>query len=183
MSDKVPELFVFKQSYKSRNRPSTRILNQKHLVYISTRPGVMRNPECGFGLWGKPPGMKASKNIDDLRKAYRVVGKASEGHTLYRAILSVDKNTAKDYDLYDRETWQKLINTRISVIQREMHIKPEDFRWVASMHYKKRHPTSTSSIGTMGRNPVRSLSVRSTLNRFQSVSAPPFHGHCILKRS
>lgn len=140
MSDKVPELFVFKQSYKSRNRPSTRILNQKHLVYISTRPGVMRNPECGFGLWGKLPGMKASKNIDDLRKAYRVVGKASEGHTLYRAILSVDKNTAKDYDLYDRETWQKLINTRISVIQREMHIKPEDFRWVASMHYKKRHP-------------------------------------------
>lgn len=140
MDDKVPKLFVFKQSYKSRNRPSTRVLNQKHLVYIATRPGVMRNPECGFGLWGKLPDMKASKDIDDLRTAYQVIGKASEGHTLYRAILSVDNNTARDYDLYDRETWQKLINTRISVIQREMHIKPENFRWVASMHYKKRHP-------------------------------------------
>ncbi len=97
MSDKVPELFVFKQSYKSRNRPTTRVLNQKHLVYIATRPGVMRNPECGFGLWGKLPGMKASQNIDDLRTAYRAIGQASEGHTVYRAILSVDKNTAKDY--------------------------------------------------------------------------------------
>lgn len=140
MSDQVPELFVFKQSYKSRNRTSTRVLNQKHLVYIATRPGVMRNPECGFGLWGKLPDMKASKNIDDLRTAYRAIGKASEGHTVYRAILSVDKKTARDYDLYDRETWQKLINTRISVIQREMLIKPENFRWVASMHYKKHHP-------------------------------------------
>ena len=140
MSDTVPELFVFKQSYKSRNRASSRILNQKHLVYISTRPGVMRNPECGFGLWGKLPDMKASKNINDLRTAYQAIGQASEGHTVYRAILSVDKNTARDYDLYDRETWQKLINTRISVIQREMHIKSENFRWLASMHYKKHHP-------------------------------------------
>ncbi|WP_293009848.1 MULTISPECIES: relaxase MobL [unclassified Oscillibacter] len=140
MADKAPELFVFKQSYKPRNLPDTRVLNQKHLVYIATRPGVMRNPGCGFGLWGKLPDMKASKNIADLRTAHQAVGTASKDHTLYRAILSVGKTTARDYDLYDRETWQKLINTRISVIQREMHIKPEDFRWVAAMHYKKTHP-------------------------------------------
>ena len=134
------ELIVFTQSYKSKNLPSTRILNQKHLVYIATRPGVMRNPDCGFGLWGKLPGMTASKNINDLRTAYQAVGKASENHTLYRSIISVNKNTATEYGLYDRETWQKLINSKISVIQREMGVKPENFRYVASMHYKKRHP-------------------------------------------
>ncbi|MET0017985.1 relaxase MobL [Oscillibacter sp.] len=167
MSDKVPELFVFKQSYKSRNRPSTRILNQKHLVYISTRPGVMRNPECGFGLWGKLPDMKASKNIDDLRTAYRAIGEASEGHTVYRAILSVDKNTARDYDLYDRETWQKLINTRISVIQREMHIKPENFRWVASMHYKKIHPHVHILYWDNGKEPRQEYICK---ERFEQIS-------------
>lgn len=167
MAVKVPELFVFKQSYKSRNRPSTRVLNQKHLVYIATRPGVMRNPECGFGLWGKLPGMKASKNIDDLRTAYRVVGKASESHTLYRAILSVDKNTARDYDLYDRETWQKLINTRISVIRKEMHIKPEDFRWVASMHYKKRHPHVHILYWDNGKEPRQEFISK---ERFEQIS-------------
>lgn len=167
MAVTVPELFIFKQSYKSRNRPSTRVLNQKHLVYIATRPGVMRNPECGFGLWGKLPDMKASKNIDDLRTAYRVVGKVSEGHTLYRAILSVDKNTARDYDLYDRDTWQKLINTRISVIQREMHIKPENFRWVASMHYKKRHPHVHILYWDNGKEPRQEFISK---ERFEQIS-------------
>lgn len=136
----APELFVFKQSYKSRNLSSTRVLNQKHLIYIATRPGVMCNPECGFGLWGKLPGMKASQNIDDLKLARKEIGEASEGHTLYRAILSVDQDTAGKYDLHERGTWQSLVNSRISILQREMHIKPQDFRWVASMHYKKSHP-------------------------------------------
>lgn len=140
MDGKAHEPIVFKQSYKSKNLSSTRVLNLKHLAYIATRPGVMRNPGCGFGLWGKLPDMKASKNINDLRVASKAVGKASENHTLYRAIISVDKNTAADYGLYDRERWQKLIYSNISVIQREMGVKPENFRYVASMHYKKRHP-------------------------------------------
>lgn len=140
MSEKAREPIVFKQSYKSKNLSSTRILNQKHLVYIATRPGVMRNPGCGFGLWGKLPDMKTGKNINDLRTAYRAVGEASENHTLYRAILSADKDTAQKYDLYDRERWQKLIYSNISVLQREMGVKPENFRYVASVHYKKRHP-------------------------------------------
>lgn len=140
MPDKIPELFVYKQSYKARNIPSTAVLNQKHLIYIATRPGVMCNPECGFGLWGKLPGMVSSQNINDLRLARKEIGAASADHTLYRAVLSVDKQTAQQYDLYNRETWQSLINTKISVIQREMRIKPDNFRWVASMHYKKRHP-------------------------------------------
>lgn len=67
MPDKVPEMFVYKQSYKARNLPSTPVLNQKHLIYIATRPGVMCNPECGFGLWGKLPSMASSQNLNYIK--------------------------------------------------------------------------------------------------------------------
>ena len=77
--------------------------------------------------------MVSSQNINDLRLARKEIGAASADHTLYRAVLSVDKQTAQQYDLYNRETWQSLVNTKISVIQREMRIKPDNFRWVASM--------------------------------------------------
>lgn len=83
MGEKAREPIVFKQSYKSKNLASTRILNQKHLIYIATRPGVMRNPGCGFGLWGKLPDMKTGKNINDLRTARQAVGEASKSHTLF----------------------------------------------------------------------------------------------------
>lgn len=167
MSARVPALFVFKQSYKPRNLASTRALNQKHLIYIATRPGVMCNPECGFGLWGKLPDMKASQNIDDLKLARKEIGMASEGHTLYRAILSVDQDTAKKYDLYDRATWQSLINTRLCVLQREMHIKPQNFQWVASMHYKKRHPHVHIIYWDAGKEPQKEFISK---ERFEKIS-------------
>lgn len=165
--EKTPALFVFKQSYKPRNLASTRALNQKHLIYIATRPGVMCNPECGFGLWGKLPGMKASQNIDDLKLARKEIGEASEDHTLYRAILSVDKSTAEKYDLYDRATWQSLINTRLCCLQKEMNIKPQNFRWVAAMHYKKNHPHVHIIYWDGGKEPRKEFI---TKKRFEKIS-------------
>lgn len=131
---------VFKQSYKSRNLASTATLNRKHLVYIATRPGAVHNPGCAFGLWGRLPGILAPENIDDFRLAKKTVTQASKDHTLYRAIISVDRDTAKQHDLYNRKTWEPLINAKIDVIAREMGIKTGDFCWVASMHYEKGHP-------------------------------------------
>lgn len=52
---------------QARNLPSTPVLNQKHLIYIATRPGVMCNPECGFGLWGKLPSMASSQNPNYIK--------------------------------------------------------------------------------------------------------------------
>ena len=140
MSQKAGERFVFKQRFKSRNMSSTKVLNQKHLIYIATRPGVMKNPDCGFGLWGKLPGMSKIDNVMDLRAARVLVGEASEQHTLYRAVLSVDRETAQEYGLYERDAWEKLLRSRIDVLRRGMGIKKENFCWVAAMHYKKHHP-------------------------------------------
>lgn len=140
MSGSAGERFVFKQSYKSRNVKSTKVLNQKHLIYIATRPGVMKNKDCGFGLWGKLPGMDKIDDIESLGAARRLVGEASERRTLYRAILSVDKKTAQQYNLYDREEWEKLLRSKIDILRRGMNIKKENFCWTAAMHYKKNHP-------------------------------------------
>lgn len=132
---------MFKQSYKSRAlKNTTAILNQKHLIYIATRPGVVCNPDCGFGLWGRLPSSSVSQNINDLKQAKKIVRQASANHTLWRAIISVDDATAKKYDLYSRQTWQSLVDAKINVLAEEMHIKNQNFSWVASMHYVKGHP-------------------------------------------
>lgn len=131
---------VFKQRYKSVNISTTPTLNRKHLVYIATRKGAIHNPGCGFGLWGRLPGMEGSENIDSLQKAKRTVTEVSKRRTIYRAILSVDSETGKQHDLYRRETWQKLIDRKISVLATQMGIDRKDFCWCASMHYTKGHP-------------------------------------------
>lgn len=64
MSGMADERVVFKQSYKPRNAPSTRVLNLKHLEYITTRPGVMCNSSCGFGCFGKIADMTAMAMSD-----------------------------------------------------------------------------------------------------------------------
>lgn len=131
---------VFKQRYKSRNLSSTPALNRKHLAYIATRPGAVHNPGCGFGLWGRLPGISEPESINNLKEAKRVVTQASKAHTLYRAVISADGETAKRHDLYSRKTWESLINQKINVLANEMDIKRKDFCWAASMHYEKGHP-------------------------------------------
>lgn len=131
---------VFKQWYKSRNIASTAVLNQKHLEYIATKPETARNPECSFGLWGRLPGVRDPENIYDLRAAKKTVGQISKEHTIWRAIFSVDKETALQHDLYNRQTWEDLLQKKIDVLAKKMGIKREDFCWLASMHYKKGHP-------------------------------------------
>lgn len=132
---------LFKQRYKPKNLPTTPILNVKHLTYIATRPGAIYNPGCGFGLWGRLPGVREPTLVNDFRAAKEAVYHASrQPRTIWRAILSVDSKTAEDHGLYDRKNWEKLVNQKIGVLAREMGIRDKDFCWVAAMHYAKGHP-------------------------------------------
>ena len=146
---------IFKQRYEPMRAPETRIKNLKHLEYITTRLGVMCNPGCGFGCFGKISDMTAMANIDDLRIAKLEVGNASKGHTIYRAILSADRETAQKYGLYERDAWEKLLRSKISVIREAMHIRQSDFRWVASVHYKKNNPHVHIMYWDAGSDPRR----------------------------
>lgn len=133
-------MIVFKQSYKSRSDPAAPGLNVRHLQYIATRPGVIHNQGCGFGLWGQMPGHGPPGNITDLQAAKKELREVSERRTVYRAVLSVDQKDAAEKGLYDRSKWEGLVERHISVIAKEMDIRPENFRWLASMHYAKGHP-------------------------------------------
>lgn len=131
---------VFKQRYKAVSVKNVAVLNQKHLEYMATRKGTIKNPGCGFGLWGKFPGQYQARNIENLQMAKKLIGQVSKNKTIYRVILSVDDETAKTKELYERSSWEKLLNERISCIPKEMAIQPGNFNWCASMHYKKGHP-------------------------------------------
>jgi len=88
---------VFKHWYRSANLSDIAIRNQKHLEYIATRKGCVPNPWCDFGLWGRFP-FKTVSNIDNLERAKKVIGEASAHHTLFRAIISVNKDTAEKHE-------------------------------------------------------------------------------------
>ncbi len=131
---------VYKQWYRSVNRPKTPVLNKKHLIYIATRPGAIYNKDCGFCLWGKVPGMATAATINNLEKAKKLVVEDSYVSTLYRVILSLKHDDALDKGFYERDAWQKLVSQKIDIIAKEMDIDPEDFNWLASYHHSKGHP-------------------------------------------
>lgn len=131
---------VYKQRYRSRNLQGTPGLNVRHLHYIATRPGAVHNPGCGFGLWGKLPGDDHVRIQTDLERAERILKDRSNERTVYRAVISVGRETAEQKGLYRRECWERIVNEHIGVLAEEMGIKPENFCWCASMHYAKNHP-------------------------------------------
>lgn len=138
----MAEGVVFKQSYKPVNEKRTPMLNGKHLIYIATRKGAIHNKDCSFGLFGRLPYMEAAADINNLDSAHTVITSVSRRRTIYRAILSVDDDTAKNHGLYERAVWQQLVTDKISVLagENEMNIDRQDFCWTASMHYAKGHP-------------------------------------------
>lgn len=138
----MAEGVVFKQSYKPVNEKRTPMLNGKHLIYIATRLGAIHNKDCAFGLFGRLPYMEAAADINNLEAAHTVITSASRRRTIYRAIISVDDDTAKNHGLYERTAWQQLVTEKIGVLagEKEMNIDRQDFCWTASMHYAKGHP-------------------------------------------
>lgn len=132
---------IFKQSFKPLQDARTPMLNQAHVRYIATRPGVMLNRDSGFGLWGQLPGQAEPQDQTDLAGAIRAVGRASRQSTMLRCIVSVDGDTAVQHGLYQRQNWEDMVRQRlIPALCREMHMDPAGLHWLASMHYKAGHP-------------------------------------------
>jgi hypothetical protein len=131
---------VYKQRYNPKANPNTPVRNASHLVYIACRKGVVPNPECGFGLWGRMEKEGKPGNIDNLRKATEEMRELSKKHTVYRVILSLKEETALAKGLVGREEWQRLITSNVAAIAKENDIASEDFRWCAAYHQEKGHP-------------------------------------------
>lgn len=131
---------LFKQRYAPRGKAGTPGLNVRHLQYIATRPGAVYNAGCGFSLWGRLSGDDTIRVQTDLDRAKREVREASQTHTVYRAVLSVNDETAQRSGLYDRANWERLIGHQIAQIAGQMDICHEDLRWCASFHCEQGHP-------------------------------------------
>ena len=133
---------IYKQlRYKSVSDKNTPLLNVKHLQYIATKEKECEfNEGCSFSLWGSLEGSKKG-TIKDWQLAKKTVGDISrKNHIVYRAIISLDKETATEKGYCNREPWQKLSERKISDLAKQYNIKPENFCWLASYHYKEDHP-------------------------------------------
>ncbi len=133
-------MILYRQWHSPRNLPSTSGLNVRHLHYIATRPGTVYNHGQAFGLWGQLPGEEGPSVQRDLVKAKGAVKAASEHHTIYRAVFSVNLEDAEDYGLYHRQRWEALLKSHMDIVAKEMNIAPQDFCWVASFHKEVGHP-------------------------------------------
>lgn len=131
---------VYKQWYSTKDDPKTQAYNVQHLKYIATRPGAIQNPGCGFGLWGRMGHDTEAKNIDNLKTAMAQMRRISKEHTVYRAVLSLDEDTAIQKGLTDREEWQTLVTDHAEAIAKQNNIDITDFRWCASYHQERGHP-------------------------------------------
>ena len=132
--------FVYMHRYHQLSNPNTKIANVKHLEYIATRPGAIFNPGCSFGLFGKLPEVLNPECINSLDYAKKVISAISKRRTVYRAVLSLDHETAIAKDFYRRETWESFFKSHADIIAANMDIEIQHFSYMSSMHYKKGHP-------------------------------------------
>lgn len=172
--------FLFRQKGTDSRAPRTSIpgLTVRHLQYISTRPGAVYNPECGFSLWGSISPFQPPENITSLDMAKQLVrAEAERGRSMFRAILSLGEPDASEQGFYDRGKWEPLVNDQIASIAKGMNIPPGDFRWLASMHIADGHPHVHIIFWDGGKEPRKeymppqkfkeySESIRKGCNRF-----------------
>lgn len=101
--------------------------NKNHLIYIATRPGSR-------GLFG---------NIDtkDINKAAQEMYLISQTRTpVYRGILSLKEEDAKELGYTDPQKWKELITKQMPAIAEKWYIPIENLEWAAAVHMERGHP-------------------------------------------
>lgn len=150
---------IYKQRYANAARvPRAAIpgLNVRHLQYIATRPGAIYNEGYGFGLFGSLRANAPMADINSLTDAKKLIRAESErGRTMFRAVVSMGEPDASERGFYDRQKWETLIEANITSIAKQMHIAPQDMRWVASMHRNNGHPHTHIIFWDAGKQPRR----------------------------
>lgn len=74
---------------------------------------------------------------------------------MFRAVVSMGEPDASERGFYDRQKWETLIEANIASIAKQMHIAPQDMRWVASMHRNNGHPHTHIIFWDAGKQPRR----------------------------
>ena len=109
-----------------------------HLRYIATRDGVEKYVSY---IDGRP---KSQGLFSDAGKSFSLnsamkEAAAHEGN-IWCHIISLRREDADRLNYDNVQAWMNLLRQQRNTIARQMHIKPENFRWYAAFHDEKHHP-------------------------------------------
>ena len=133
-------IIMYKQRHTSSNLKKSKVANYAHIQYIATRPRVLKNQGMEHGLFGRLDTGQIQYFSDYKEIAQLVHGNTGEGVTMYRGIISVSEETAKELMLTNQEQWKRYVERHISTISSKNGIKREDFAFVCAVHNEKSHP-------------------------------------------
>lgn len=72
---------IYKQRCANPNKHDTSINNRRHMKYIATRPGAMKDENTGNALFGRLKNMEGVMNVSDA---------ADEGHICSKNVSSLN---------------------------------------------------------------------------------------------
>lgn len=133
---------ISKIRFYEPNLKKTPLNNKNHLIYIATRPGSR-------GLFG---------NIDtkDINKAAQEIYLKSQTKTpVYRGMLSLREDDAKELGYTDPKKWKELITKQMPAIAEKWHFPIENLEWVAAVHMERGHPHVHYMFWRKDNKPVR----------------------------
>ena len=131
---------MYKQRHKNSNFKKSAGVNYAHIQYIATRPRVMKNEGMSHGLFGRLDVGEITHFEDYKDIAKLIYANTKKGITMYRGIISVSDETAKEIMLNNQTDWKRYIENHISTIAEKNHIKRENLAFVCAVHKEKSHP-------------------------------------------
>ena len=153
-------ILMSKIRVQSPNLRKTKIMNRNYLVYIATRPG-------SHGLFGNIEEKKLA-DINTLGKEmYEISGKK----TVYKGIISLSGNDAKNLEYITKEKWEEYLNFVMPDIAEKLKIPLSKMQWVASFHMEDSHPHVHYMLWSSGNdiiNPYIHTSVQNSIRELLS---------------
>lgn len=140
------------------NLKNTPVRNYNYLYYIATREGVDLHPLNNKPSAGRerpadnetylryiherPHSNGLFGNIDtsDLNFSCRRIREISETQCVYRGILSLSEEDAKELGFLSKKAWHDFLTLSLPEISDVLGISAAELEWVAAFHNEKGHP-------------------------------------------
>ena len=133
-------LIIYKQRHRTINYPDTPACNYAHLRYIARRHGVVKNEGMSHGLFGKLEPW-AIQQFDSWKHiASHLYQQSQEGKNVFRAVISFERNTARELGLVKQADWQRYIETHIATLAEKNGIKIQNLSFACAVHDERHHP-------------------------------------------
>lgn len=132
-------LLMYKQRFLQPNYKSTPSKNAAHIVYIGSRPGVMKEPGAESGLFGCV-GNTFRENISLEEGSMRVMVHSQKKLNVYRSIISFTAEQAEALGLKTLQDWKAYVKEQIPIIAKGSGINIASMEWEAAVHRKAGHP-------------------------------------------